>query len=99
MIMLAFDFIGDLVSALSTALTWLFTTFQSFSQSLVNGMFTAFGSAVPSFDPSPYIADFDNLNYFIPLSETITYALAWFALWTAIFGYRLVKSWLPTLGS
>jgi hypothetical protein len=39
------------------------------------------------------------INHVFPLSETLALASVLFGLWVLVFGYKLVKSWLPTVSS
>ncbi len=37
---------------------------------------------------------FEGISVFFPLSEFVTYTMAFLALWVVLFVYRVVKSWI-----
>lgn len=39
------------------------------------------------------------INFFCPLSETVTMSGAFLGLWAVVVAYKLVKSWIPTVSS
>lgn len=41
----------------------------------------------------------DQINYFFPLGEAISYGALLLGLWSVVFVYRVIKSWIPTVSS
>jgi hypothetical protein len=84
------------------------TAAEHFSEWLVMvyGWLKAYGDGVISWlltmannhMPSPAYSTFEGvlkqINFFIPLSETIALASVLLALWVMVYLYRVVKSWL-----
>jgi len=51
----------------------------------------------PAVNWSSYQTVLDEANYLFPVSEIVTFSVALAALWCVVAGYRLVKSWIPTV--
>jgi hypothetical protein len=63
---------------------------------LVNDVLTFAQEYLPSLEYFEPVMDYAaQINYFVPLSETILMATAYFSLWAFITGYRWLKSWIP----
>lgn len=56
-------------------------------------------SLIPTVNWSSVQDRLDQINYFFPLSECVAYATALFALWSLVMIYRIVKTWIPLVGS
>jgi len=79
----------------------IWSVIRSLGDTLLEALITAAGSAFPDVASgwtlhSGVIAQ---MNYFFPLSETLALATGLFGLWVLVLGYKLVKSWIPTVAS
>lgn len=102
-----FAWLGDrlqvLVGWLATALLgWLqafFGLVRSFGDYEAKVLVGAVKAAVPGVG-SVLAGDIPGyVNHFFPLSETLAFATAYGAAWLGVQSYRLVKSWIPTIGT
>lgn len=81
---------------------WLFGIFgyiRGLGDSMIGSLISEMDARIPYLDVAFIQAELDKVNYFFPLSECLVYAAALFGLWVSVFAYRLVKSWIPLVGS
>lgn len=86
--------------------TWLLTFFaalKSLGDSILIWLAgqadTLLPDAVTALGSSDSQELLSHINYFFPLSEAVVLVLAYAALWVLVLGYKLVKSWIPTVSS
>lgn len=88
-----------IITGVLQVVNWFIDVIHGLGSTLVAGLVATIQSAFPAVDCSSWLTLYGQINYFVPVSETITFALAYFAAWTAVGVYRFVKSWIPTVGN
>ena len=91
--------ISYIIQAITFIVTWLIGSFHSLSVGMVAFVFGELSAAIPSYSFTSWYAVFNQIDYFVPLSETSVMAVAWFALYVGVFVYRTAKSWIPFVSS
>jgi len=89
--------VGKLVDGLVYVIQLLVDELRAFGDALIGGLVDLLASVVPAVD-APTINGWLNAgNYFLPISEGAAILVGLFGLWVAVWVYRLVKSWIPTV--
>lgn len=83
------------------AARWLVLTFvwamKSLGAVIVSGVLASVSGLFPSLNVSGVQTFLANANYFFPLQEVVGMASLAGVLWVAVWAYRVVKSWVPTV--
>ncbi len=79
----------------------IWTVVRSLGDTLLEALISAASSMFPDVAAgwSLHSGIIAQANYFFPLSETLALATVLFGLWVLVLGYKLVKSWIPTVAS
>lgn len=88
-----------LVEQLWLLVQWLFLQFQAMGQAVLDNTVAAWVALFPGVDWQPVADGLAWGNYFLPLGEAVTVVGLLLTLWVATFLYKLVKSWIPTIGT
>ena len=91
--------ISYIIQAITFIVTWLIASFHSLSVGMIALVFGQLSAALQSYSFTAWYAVFNQIDYFVPLSETSVLAVAWFALYVGVFVYRTAKSWIPFVSS
>lgn len=70
---------------------------KAFGDAVIGQLLSSGHAFFPTVNWAAWHGYLDNVNYFFPLSETITLATGYFGLWSLVVMYRLAKSWIPTV--
>ena len=99
----AWDWISKLATQIAGKIgefvLWLFAALREFGELAIGGVLNGLSSKFPTVPWDSVRGTLDGVNYFFPLTETISFATMLLTLWLLIFLYRLVKSWIPTVAS
>jgi hypothetical protein len=87
--------ISYIISGLSYVIGWLIASLHALAAGMIAVVFVSLSAAMPSYNFTPWLTVFNQIDYFFPLSETMVFAVAWFALYVGCFLYRTAKSWIP----
>jgi hypothetical protein len=72
---------------------------RAFGDLAIARLLDALQGMFPTVDWSGARSVLDSINFFFPLSETISYVTILLSLWLLVWLYRLIKSWIPTVAS
>lgn len=76
---------------------WLFEKISALGMTVIVGVKGVLSHIVPSTNWDLLDQYLARINYFFPLTETVGFATAFFAVWLVCLLYRLAKSWAPTV--
>ncbi|HEX2980576.1 MAG TPA: hypothetical protein VHO48_09975 [Anaerolineaceae bacterium] len=86
-----------LVQQIQAYVAYLFALIRAWGDYLLGQLLLWAGNLFPSVNFTPMQSYANQINYFFPLSEVMALALVYLGLWTGVFVYRAVKSWVPTV--
>lgn len=88
-----------LLAGAKKLLTTLFAAVKTVGDAIIAGLLSGIGALLPN--AGAQLASVGTLlgqiNHFFPLSETVALAATLGALWVLVWGYKVVKSWIPTV--
>lgn len=93
------DWFTALVNRLKEFLELFLTLMRVFGDVVLQNVCEAAVALFPSLSLTGLTATLDKINYFFPLSEGITLCAGVFSVWLAVWIYKGIKSWIPTVSS
>lgn len=81
---------------------WLLDIFTMLREVGIDLIDALLAQVIPMFPQVNWLAvelRLAEINYVFPLAETVALASALAALWALVFTYKLIKSWIPLIGS
>lgn len=98
-ILFAFSIKDPILNTLKSFFQWIINSLKSLGDQIFQTVIDGFHAVMPTVNFAPVKQYWDQLNYFAPVSEFVTFLTLGFTLWLAVFMYKTVKSWIPTVSS
>lgn len=98
--MILAGFLSPLADILKGFFFWFVNLFRAFGAAVLDTLpdiFAFFGADQSAINVT--LGLMENINYFFPLDECVTFGVILLSTWVYIIPYRLVKSWIPTVSS
>lgn len=86
-----------LITQLWSLVSALFTQIQEFGRTVADSVLLPLIAQIPGLDFSSVSDMFAAANYFFPADEAIAFGSIIFTVWFAVFTYRFIKSWIPSV--
>lgn len=99
MTVLAFSIFDPVLNALKWFAQWLLQSLRSIGEAAFAQAIDAMAALVPTTDLTPVQHYWNQLNYFLPAAEFLSYSLIGLGLWLILWAYKFVKSWIPSVSS
>jgi hypothetical protein len=68
-------------------------------QGMVSSLISTVQAALPSTDLAPFEAILGQIDYVVPITELLGFIALYSSVWSGIWTYRLIKSWIPGASS
>jgi hypothetical protein len=91
------DLFGWLLEGLRLLLVEFLTHLQSIGRAVIETVVVAVVPLIPGLDLSSVQTVLAQMDYIVPLSETVAFGTAWSGVYISLIVYRVIKSWVPTL--
>lgn len=91
-----FKWLADNITGYISA---FFDLIRAFGSSAISSVKTVAASAIPGFSSVSTDLYLAKMEVFFPVSETVGFLTIYMGLWVGVWGYRMVKSWIPTVAS
>ena len=75
----------------------IFAQLRGLGDSTLTALLVGVHALIPSVSLTGWTGYIANLNYVFPFSEMMGFVTLYLTLWSMVWAYRAIKSWIPTV--